>query len=406
MQQQTPFETDPQKMWKQFGEQTTQWFNNAFKDKLPEQLKPHFQTYLNMMQLFTNQWENLEGMIRHGLTDPKTIWQWVDAGQYADAVGRVMGFKPIGDLDQVMKESNRFFEQMRAAAMKMFPAAEEQMIEVQEAMHAFTQEQTDQLFPFLQSMQGVMHKNLEPYFHTTPDDMQTKVLRHLKDMQFAYMAYLQHTSRMQKMVLDAGAKVLPEMMQEIREEYLKDGNMPEFDTFFPAYMDRLEAAIVEVMHEPAYSTVQNQVLEAGTRSKVIYDDLLELLFKDWPFLTKREADDLIKETATLRRRIRKLERQISQGPVARQAKSTPEEDLLTKLGAASQEDDLTEIKGVGKKLAQLLADLGIRSFAQVARMDDETYATIDALIPAFKGRAKRDAWAKQAHSLMHASSIA
>ena len=78
------------------------------------------------------------------------------------------------------------------------------------------------------------------------------------------------------------------------------------------------------------------------------------------------------------------------------------DDILKRIGKASAgiKDDLLEIKGIGEKLAEKLYELGIVSFEQMSRMDDYAYGLIDAMLPAFKGRAKRDEWAKQAKKLI------
>lgn len=405
--------------WKQVAEQTQTWYADAFRNKLPEQLRPHFQSYLDMYKMFNSQWENIQGMIRHGAVEPKMIWQMVNPAQYADAVGKVMSFKPMKDLDEVTRQANRFFEQLRATAMKLFPATEEQVLEMDEAFRAWSNQQSDHFFPFLTSLQEVMRNNMEPYFHVSGDNDQADVLRSLKDMQFTYLAYLHHTARLQKMVLDAGARVLPDMMQEARDGFLKDNQLPEFDPFFRTYMDRLEDAIVETMHSDDYARIQNEVLESGSKSKVIFDELMEKLLKDWPFMTKREADDLAKETTLLRRRVRDLESRLESlsapgnGKAASTAPATEKKtadelihDVIARIGKPKGDpDDLKEIKGIGSKLEKLLLEMGIRTFAQIAKMDVQTYELIDELLPAFKGRAQRDDWSGQAKHLIQTQSL-
>jgi predicted flap endonuclease-1-like 5' DNA nuclease len=65
-----------------------------------------------------------------------------------------------------------------------------------------------------------------------------------------------------------------------------------------------------------------------------------------------------------------------------------------------QADDLTRIKGLGPKLATVLGQLGVTSYAQVAGWTDADLARIDdQLPPAFKGRPARDKWVEQARFL-------
>lgn len=62
-------------------------------------------------------------------------------------------------------------------------------------------------------------------------------------------------------------------------------------------------------------------------------------------------------------------------------------------------DDLTRIKGLGPKLAALLGQLGVTSFAQIAAWSEDDIAAIDPKLGAFAGRPTRDKWAEQARLL-------
>lgn len=59
-------------------------------------------------------------------------------------------------------------------------------------------------------------------------------------------------------------------------------------------------------------------------------------------------------------------------------------------------DDLTRIKGLGPKLARILADLGVTRFEQIAAWTEADLAAIDGKLGAFAGRPARDAWVAQA----------
>ncbi len=58
-------------------------------------------------------------------------------------------------------------------------------------------------------------------------------------------------------------------------------------------------------------------------------------------------------------------------------------------------DDLTRIKGVGPKLAVLLASLGVTQFSQIAAWGPDDVARIDAELGTFAGRIARDSWVEQ-----------
>ncbi|MBB4100122.1 helix-hairpin-helix domain-containing protein [Sphingomonas kyeonggiensis] len=62
-------------------------------------------------------------------------------------------------------------------------------------------------------------------------------------------------------------------------------------------------------------------------------------------------------------------------------------------------DDLTRMKGVGPRLAERLASVGITSFAQLAALTPEEADALDAKLGDFQGRIHRDRWIEQASFL-------
>jgi NADH-quinone oxidoreductase subunit E len=67
--------------------------------------------------------------------------------------------------------------------------------------------------------------------------------------------------------------------------------------------------------------------------------------------------------------------------------------------ATGQADDLQKIKGIGPKIATVLNDLGIDSYAQIAAWTPDNVAWINEHLK-FKGRVERERWIEQATELM------
>jgi molybdopterin-containing oxidoreductase family membrane subunit len=78
-------------------------------------------------------------------------------------------------------------------------------------------------------------------------------------------------------------------------------------------------------------------------------------------------------------------------------------ELLSSIGtfdaATETPDDLKEIKGVGPEMERTLNEIGIYTYAQVARMTEKEYNLLDSITGRFPGRAQRDDWAGQAKLL-------
>ncbi|MES2059277.1 MAG: hypothetical protein V4564_25270 [Pseudomonadota bacterium] len=61
--------------------------------------------------------------------------------------------------------------------------------------------------------------------------------------------------------------------------------------------------------------------------------------------------------------------------------------------------NITQLKGLGPKLAAQLAGLGVTSVDQIAAMSPAEIAELDAKLGTFKGRIARDRWVEQARLL-------
>lgn len=70
----------------------------------------------------------------------------------------------------------------------------------------------------------------------------------------------------------------------------------------------------------------------------------------------------------------------------------PEAEPEPVLAAA---DDLTRIVGIGPKLSAALVERGLKTFADIAALDDQALDSLDRDLD-LKGRAVRDAWVAQA----------
>jgi len=69
------------------------------------------------------------------------------------------------------------------------------------------------------------------------------------------------------------------------------------------------------------------------------------------------------------------------------------------LGGPGAPDDLKLIVGVGPILERMLYQIGITTYRQIARWTERDIDEIDARLPEFPGRIRRDAWVTQARAL-------
>ncbi|HSI18433.1 MAG TPA: hypothetical protein VK980_11720 [Sphingomonas sp.] len=68
--------------------------------------------------------------------------------------------------------------------------------------------------------------------------------------------------------------------------------------------------------------------------------------------------------------------------------------------ASASDGDITQLKGLGPKLATTLAELGYTRLDQIAALTPDQAADLDAKLGAFQGRMARDRWIEQATLLV------
>jgi predicted flap endonuclease-1-like 5' DNA nuclease len=69
------------------------------------------------------------------------------------------------------------------------------------------------------------------------------------------------------------------------------------------------------------------------------------------------------------------------------------------LDAPGTPDDLKMIVGIGPVIERMLYQMGIGTYRQIARWSERDIDEVDARLPEFPGRIRRDAWVTQARAL-------
>lgn len=85
------------------------------------------------------------------------------------------------------------------------------------------------------------------------------------------------------------------------------------------------------------------------------------------------------------------------GAVDHEPSTEPAKPLIA--AAVGNPDDLKLIKGVGPVLEELLHDIGVTRFDQIAQWKGDDIAEVDKYLKTFKGRIERDDWIAQARDL-------
>ena len=98
---------------------------------------------------------------------------------------------------------------------------------------------------------------------------------------------------------------------------------------------------------------------------------------------------------------------VSEAPIAREVKAVKPTNkpkaAKAKASAPQPKNDggpVVQLKGIGPKLADELAEMGIVTVADIAALTKDDLARVDAKLTSIKGRCYRDDWVGQAKALL------
>ncbi len=147
-----------------------------------------------------------------------------------------------------------------------------------------------------------------------------------------------------------------------------------------------ESGRANALHEQARlvraMTAENTALRRAAASREARRIQLEAFAEDRRSLLRQIAETL-GETARYREIVVDLE----------------DNALPMLLDGTRAPDDLKLIVGVGPVLERMLHKLGVNSYQQIARWNVRDIDAMDAKLPEFPGRIRRDGWVTQARSL-------
>ncbi len=180
---------------------------------------------------------------------------------------------------------------------------------------------------------------------------------------------------------EEGIEISEELDSEEDEDDLEDRVADIIDAKIEDIVNRILDKISDQTIEGVAAEITKELKDSGTLEDIAEDAMDEY---------EEELEDAMEDAAE-----EVAEIILS----AKAAKST----LLATIGEATVADkeDLKKIKGVGPKLESVLNSIGIYTFTQVSKMAEKEYELVDSLLTTFKGRGKRDDWAKQAKSFLN-----
>lgn len=284
--------------WTKWIEESEEWIRESLKTLMPLTQQLHYQNFTDLYNDLYKYWEPMRKMMEMGIYRWEGIDRFFSPKAHQDIVSKFVGFMPPTDVNEIIKQATEAFENFLKWGQKGFD---------------FNPDWTN-FNSFYRSgleVNQAVRQGLDSWFNIAGQGKEVEIARAIKDIQLGYAAFLLKTTELQSMVLKAGQFALPDTLEQFYETFLKSKELPNYEDFFAKYTNNLEGYLIEVLHSDNYSKLQSEVAKTGIQVKAKLDKLVELLFSGLPFLMSSHADEIGKETAALRKKIRQLEARLA-----------------------------------------------------------------------------------------------
>ncbi len=201
-----------------------------------------------------------------------------------------------------------------------------------------------------------------------------------------------------------------------RELHEKGEKIESLRALYDMWVDASEEAYADFAMSDEYQVVYGDLVNALMRVRQDMNHLAEQQYELMNLPTRTEMDTVQRRQQEHRRDKRHLEKEIAElraqieklskggaagGSRAASAKAKPKAKAPAQdsLPIEDSEDDLTQIKGIGPKMAEKLYEQGIKNFARLAEINTKFAEELDETLKA-QGRILREDWIGQAKKLL------
>ena len=299
------------KNWKNWMEQGNQWASQQVLDKMPFNMRPHYTNFMETFDFMRRYWEPMQRLIQNGLFTKDMVDKYFTPDAYQKVVNQMMGFRPIGNVSELIENINQWFENYFSFAQQGAGEWGTVSDAWKEKMREYMSKGNLPFFEMAADFNNRLRDQMLPFYNIMAQGRQTEMAKLMRDLQFAYIAFVLKSAELQSKVYEAGQFALPDTLRDFYKQYKDKQEMVDYQEFFQHFVNKLENSLLETLHADDYSKLQSEVAAIGTQIKSMTDKATELMGADLPFLTKTDGDDFAKEVNALRRKVRTLEQKIA-----------------------------------------------------------------------------------------------
>lgn len=300
----TQFFTNSNKMLEEWIAQTNKMIRNQMLPFMPFSMMPRMNSIGNAYQDLYKYWDQISKSIQSGVVDQDMVKNWLSPDAYQAVLNKLTDFNLSDTMKNAAEHATTMFtdysnwlSEQTAGFTQNFPKSFAMSADTNPWMHLMSE------------IQSRVEKSYAPLTMMN-QGKQSQMIDLVREAQREYINFAIKGTEFQIRLFEAGQKALPEAINAMAEQYKKDEKLPEYDAFFNTFVSLLEAYLIEVFETEEYASLQNQMAMAGVKVKNRMDKYMELMFEGMPFTRRSETEELAKEVAELKRKLRTVEKSL------------------------------------------------------------------------------------------------
>lgn len=312
---------DGQKFWNEWLANGKNWTNQDWLKQNPWAANLKIEQFNDLYKAMGQYWQQIEKLIEFGISGWEGLRNYISPKAYEDIINKLMGYKFTGNVEDMVSQVNHFFDKYLDMYKSGSDSGQDWINNWKKMTEEFNSGQLGQSLNTVLVMQKTIKDGLDRIYHLGGNTNEAELARAINDLRYIYTAFLVRNAELQSMVLEASRPALPATLKSYYEEYKENKSIPDYKTFFTRYIHHLENDLVKLMESKEYAITQGELAKANAMIKNKLNQLMELSFKGTPFLMNSFADEVARELASLRKKVRDLENKP-------QFKATPEAKII------------------------------------------------------------------------------
>ncbi|MFY7998266.1 MAG: poly(R)-hydroxyalkanoic acid synthase subunit PhaE [Candidatus Kapaibacteriota bacterium] len=260
------------------------------------------------MKLFELWMPLLDRMKAGKIPTSEEIQQALSPGKYKEVIDAVFEFMIPERMETMFAQMSAFMQSLNLStnqASRMMMAQMEQNAKMIFGMMAHNPEAALNVYNTLMStyQQAISSMNALPM-----NQRQSELAEIAQHIMGRMGEYTQTVTKFQHLLYTNGQKALEQLTESAFATGRNKKALTNFDELFKTWVETNESVFHDLFETKEYATVQSKLGQISSHLYKDFEQMFEVMLKDFPVVTRSHVDELAKTVFELKRKVRDLEK--------------------------------------------------------------------------------------------------